>query len=29
MNDTYLDKIKVIKSELKIIDEDKFIKSII
>ena len=29
MNDTYLDKIKVMKSELKIIDEDKFIKSII
>ena len=29
INDTYLDKIKVIKSELKIIDEDKFIKSII
>ena len=29
MNDTYLAKIKVIKSELKIIDEDKFIKSII
>ena len=29
MNDTYLNKIKVIKSELKIIDEDKFIKSII
>ena len=29
MNDTYLDKIKVIKSELKIINEDKFIKSII
>ncbi len=29
MNDTYLDKIKVIKSELKILDEDKFLKSII
>jgi len=29
MNDTYLNKIKVMKSELKIIDEDKFIKSII
>ena len=29
MNNNYLDKIKVIKSELKIIDEDKFIKSII
>ena len=29
MNDTYLDKIKVIKSELKVINEDKFIKSII
>ena len=29
INDTYLDKIKVIKSELKIIDEDKFIKPII
>ena len=29
MDNTYFDKIKVIKSELKIIDEDKFIKSII
>ena len=29
MDNTYFDKIKVMKSELKIIDEDKFIKSII
>ena len=29
MDNTYFDKIKVIKSELKIIDEDKFIKTII